>query len=353
MVNLFIQAILYIEVIIEILKHAILITSFVFIMMLLIEYINVQTRGSWQEKLRGSKLGQYLFAVVLGAIPGCLGAFTVVSLYAHGVVSFGALVAAMIATSGDEAYVMLSLFPLKTILLIVIISAVGFVTGYLVDKFYKKQEKLLEKLGHSLQLHDDEINASHPEGNIIKQFKAISLERTFLISGLGLFLILILTASIEPYEWNWVRITLLTGTLFALFVVITVPDHFLEKHLWEHVLKKHLLRIFLWTFAALLVIHLLESYIDIEAWIQTNVVMVLLIAVLIGFIPESGPHLIFVTLFASGSIPFSILLASSVAQDGHGALPLLAVSKKGFIYLKLISITTGFSVGLIGIIFGF
>jgi hypothetical protein len=248
---------------------------------------------------------------------------------------------------------MLSLIPGKAILLIVIISAVGFLVGYVVDKFYKSQEKLLEKLGHSLQLHDDEISGTHPKGYIIKQFKAISLERTLLLSGLVLFLTLILTASIEPYEWNWVRITLLAGTLFALFVVITVPDHFLEKHLWEHVLKKHLLRIFLWTFAALLVIHLLESYLDIESWIQANMLTVLLVAVLIGFIPESGPHLVFVTLFVSGSIPFSILLASSIAQDGHGALPLLAVSKKGFIYLKLISITSGFLVGLTGLIFGF
>ena len=149
------------------------------------------------------------------------------------------------------------------------------------------------------------------------------------------------------------RITLLAGTLFAMFVVFTVPDHFLETHLWEHVLKKHLLRIFLWTFGALLAIHLLESYIILDRWIEANTITVLIVAVLIGFIPESGPHLIFVTLFASGTIPFGILLASSIAQDGHGALPLLAVSNRGFIILKVINVLVGFAVGLVAILFGF
>ncbi len=81
--------------------------------------------------------------------------------------------------------------------------------------------------------------------------------------------------------------------------------------------------------------------------------MVLLIAVLVGIIPESGPHMLFVTLFAHGSLPFSILLASSIVQDGHGTLPLLAVSNLAFFWLKTINVTIGLLVGSIGLlIFG-
>jgi hypothetical protein len=100
---------------IGVLKHALMITSFVLIMMLLIEYINVQTRGSWQLALRRSRFGQYVLGAFLGVVPGCLGAFTAVSLYSHRNLSFGALVATMIATSGDEAFVMFTLFPLKAL----------------------------------------------------------------------------------------------------------------------------------------------------------------------------------------------------------------------------------------------
>ncbi|GBD87055.1 hypothetical protein BMS3Abin03_00981 [bacterium BMS3Abin03] len=337
----------------EILTPALMITGFVFIMMLLIEYVNVQTHGSWQEKLKKSKTGQYVLAVVLGAVPGCLGAFTVVSLYAHEVVSFGALVATMIATSGDEAFVMLSLFPLKAIWLTIIISVVGFLTGYLTDLMYKKQFKLLANREHVLPLHKEELCECYPKGYIRKQLKNISFERALLIGLLSGFLILMLTGTIVSDESNWIQITLIVGTFFGLFVVVTVPDHFLQKHLWEHVLKKHLLRIFLWTFGALLIIHVLMNYIDLNAWIQANTFTVLILAVLIGIIPESGPHLIFVTLFAQGSLPFSILLASSIVQDGHGTLPLLAVSKKGFVILKMINVAAGFLLGLTGLLFGF
>ena len=75
----------------------------------------------------------------------------------------------------------------------------------------------------------------------------------------------------------------------------------------------------------------------------------MLIAVIVGIIPESGPHLIFVTLFAQGTIPFSILLASSIVQDGHGTLPLLAVSGRAFNWLKLVNIAFGLIIGIAGL----
>jgi hypothetical protein len=259
----------------------------------------------------------------------------------------------MIATSGDEAFVMLSMFPVKAIGLTILIAVIGFAAAYVTDKLYKNQGKLLVKEEHQLPLHPEEYCDGFPKGYMIKQLKEITYERTLLISILAVFLILILTSSIEPYVWNWVKVTLLASTLFGLFVVITVPNHFLEKHLWEHVVKKHLLRIFLWTLGALLVIQVLNQFIDLESWIHANTFTVLIIAVLIGIIPESGPHLIFVTLFAAGSIPFSILMASSIVQDGHGTLPLLAVSKKGFLFLKLINVIIGFILGALALLAGF
>ena len=72
--------------IIEVIKHSVMITSFVIIMMLLIEFINVITYGDWQNKIKKAKFGQYLLSAVLGATPGCLGAFTVVSLYSHKII---------------------------------------------------------------------------------------------------------------------------------------------------------------------------------------------------------------------------------------------------------------------------
>ena len=336
---------------IQIFKHALMISSFVFSMMLLIEYINIQTKGNWQESIKEKKWKQYILSALLGATPGCLGAFSVVALYSHGVVSFGSLVAAMIATSGDEAYVMFSMFPLKALWLTIIILIIGLAAGYLTDIFMKKRKVKLKIFDHELEIHNTEKCNCFPKGEILNQLRTISFQRTLLILLLMLLMIGFIFEMIGPQEWNWIKITFLVSILFALFVVLTVPEHFLEEHLWEHILKKHLPRIFLWTFGALILIHLLTQYLDLEMWIKSNYIIVLFVAVLVGIIPESGPHMIFVTLFAQGSIPFSILLASSIVQDGHGTLPLLAVSKRGFVILKIVNVFFGLIVGLAGLLF--
>jgi len=332
-----------------VLKHTLMITSFVLVMMLLIEYINVQTQGSWQFALRKSRFGQYVLGAFLGAVPGCLGAFTVVSLYSHRALSFGALVAAMIATSGDEAFVMFSMFPLQALWISLVLFLVAMLAGWLSDALFKNQAIFLVREDHELELHKEEACNCFPPDGILNQLWQITFARAVLISMFGGFLFLLVTGLLDPGGWDWMKITFTLGSSFALFVVLTVPDHFLEQHLWEHVIKKHLKRIFVWTFGALLAIHYLDAYLNVNEWIQDNLYLVLLIAVVVGIIPESGPHLVFVTLFAQGSIPFSILLANSIVQDGHGTLPLLAVSGRAFLWLKLVNIAFGLLLGLAGL----
>lgn len=335
--------------IVGVLKHALMITSFVLIMMLLIEYINVQTRGSWQQALRKGRSGQILLGAVLGATPGCLGAFTVVSLYSHRSLSFGALVAAMIATSGDESFVLFSMVPAEAVWLTAMLFLVALVAGWITDKMFKRQDRFLVRDDHELELHDEEVCHCFAPSDIARQLKEITFPRALLVAMFGGFLFLLATGLLGGPVWDWKKISFALGAAFALFVVLSVPDHFLEQHLWEHVLKRHLLRVFLWTFGVLLAVHYLNDYIDIQAWIQDNLLLVLIIAILVGIIPESGPHLIFVSLFAQGTLPFAILLANSIVQDGHGTLPLLAVSRAAFLWLKLVNIGFGFLVGVVGL----
>jgi hypothetical protein len=123
----------------------------------------------------------------------------------------------------------------------------------------------------------------------------------------------------------------------VLFVLLFASDHFVEEHLWHHIIRKHLPTIFAWTFGVLLVLGIALQYVDIEHWISKNTAVMIILATLIGIIPESGPHMIFVTLFAAGVVPFPVLLASSISQDGHASIPLLAESKKSFAQAKLIN----------------
>lgn len=341
----------------QIIKDAVMITSFVMVMMLIIEYINVQSKGSWSKPLQKSSLLQLFIAAFMGIIPGCLGTYAIVSLYTHNIVNFGAIVTVMIATSGDEAFIMFSMIPETSVKLTAIIFGIAILTGFIVNFFMKKKKIALHTDFH-FTLHNEKQDCVCYEPKIIiQQLKNISFQRAILILSLSLFIFSIVIQAVgygndHSNEWDWIKITFLTISIVALFIASTVTDHFLKEHLWEHIIKVHLLKIFLWTFGALLFIHVLLDYMHLEEWVKANQLTILIIAVLIGLIPESGPNIIFITLFFSGNIPFSILLANSIVQDGHGALPLLAESKKSFFAVKTINLLVGFVVGLLGFFLG-
>ena len=134
-------------------------------------------------------------------------------------------------------------------------------------------------------------------------------------------------------------------SLIVLAVLLLGSDHFVEEHLWNHIIRKHLPTIFAWTFGVLLVIGVALQYIEIDRWISDNTALMILLAALIGIIPESGPHLIFVTLYAAGVVPLPVLLASCISQDGHASIPLLAESKKSFAVAKLINVAIALAAG--------
>jgi hypothetical protein len=321
-------------------------------MMLVIEYLNVLTQGVWQHGLRGSRWRQYLLAALLGATPGCMGAFAVVALYSHRVVSLGAVVAAMIATSGDESFVMLTLIPGTAGFIFLVLLLVGVVAGVLTDLLFDKKAIDLSEKYHVLDLHEEEACECFPRGEIAKQWKECSLSRGVLSLALTLFLFGLIAGYLGPPVWNWVRITFFLISLGGLFIVATVPDHFLETHLWEHVAKTHIPRVFLWTLGALLLMNLMVDHFHLTDWMQNNQLLMLLAACVVGLVPESGPHLVFLTLYTQGTVPFSVLLASSVVQDGHGMLPLLADSRADFFRIKAINLAVGLSLGFAGYFIG-
>ena len=339
--------------VLSILKHALMITGFVFVMMLVIEYINVQTKGLWHRNLLGNNWKQYILAALLGVIPGCLGAYTAVSLYSHRLISFGAMVTAMIATSGDEAFVMLAMFPHKALFLTVVIFGISIIAGYASDRI-PFPDKFLNRFSDSkFPLHDEEQCECFERDRFFPNIIKPSYYRLVLMILILSFIIATATGVLAGKAEMWLKVTLILTLTFSLFIVISVPEHFLKEHLWDHIVKIHIPRIFIWTFGTLLAIHLLLNLIDIQSWFTNNMLIMLLIAVLIGIIPESGPHLVFVTLFAEGLIPFSILLASSISQDGHGSLPLLAESKRGFLSVKSVNMMVALLAGLTGYVMRF
>lgn len=449
------------HLIIDVLRNSVLITGLVVIMMLMIEYFNIQSHGKLFSKLTKSKYQQVLLGAFLGLIPGCIGGFAAVSLFTHRILSFGGLIAMMICSSGDEAFFIMAMIPQKALVLFGILFAIAIICGLIIDYLVvkKPQEELCEQ--------DFEIHKGH-ENNIPSIFKLSSYkvmlkpskERVAILVGIALFIVSVIFGILEcghdhshsaaghnhsvaehthiecveeghlhdascshshedveihahdascshscetcehehehstncdhdhnadcshsheescnhhvdnascshsheescthsheavhSHSFNilnekWINIVFAIISIVTLFFTASAKEHFIKEHLWNHVIKGHLVSIFLWTFGMLILCQIGVQYLDIQHWINNNMLIVILLAVAIGIIPESGPHMVFVTLFAQGVLPFYVLLVNSIVQDGHTTLPLLAQNKRAFLKAKLINIAVGLIIGI-------
>ena len=354
------------DILLDALRAAILITGMVVMMMMMIESLNISSGGRFFARLQKSRFGQIVVSALLGWIPGCMGGFASVSLFSHGMISFGALVAMLIATSGDEAFVMLTLFPGKALWISLLILAIGIGVGALIDfvgpKFGLKPYKL--KACDEMQLHEedehrDPVPAEAAGG---KKRTLLTWRRGVLFLGIGLYIFALATGMLEHehegmeeaehggfnlLSEDWMNMLFAAISVIMLGVAAFGSDHFVEEHLWHHVIARHVPKIFAWTFGVLLLLGFLTEIWDVGDWISANVPLMIVLATLIGIIPESGPHLIFVTLFAAGVVPVPVLIASCISQDGHASLPLLAESKGAFIRAKAINCLVALVVGFI------
>ena len=420
------------------LRNSVLITGIVIIMMMMIESFNIESHGRLFSKVKGSSLRQVILASVLGSIPGCIGGFATVSLYSRRLLSFGALTAMMIASSGDEAFVMLAMMPDRALWIFAILFAVAVFSGVAIDRITKtchpeqsanchpeqsvnchpeqsvncrpersegsaedanpdsslplrmtsqplrmtspqtgmtaqppgmtapqtemtakgKEGPMAEKDGTKPEPERQTDPAEKPAGQDTER-RSLTWRRIVLTAVIILFAVALAAGWMEHDhavpETGKIRLDLLSewwmNLIFAILCIIMLiilcfrSDRFIKETLWHHVLQKHLPNIFAWTFGVLLLIGILSEYIDLDRWVSDNTALMILLAVAIGIIPESGPHLIFVTMYASGIVPLPVLLASSISQDGHSSLPLLAEDKRSFVYAKLLNCIIALIVG--------
>ena len=341
------------EIVAHNLQHGIVITILVFVMMMSIDYLNVLTKGKMDIIIKGGLFRQYVTASFLGTTPGCLGAFMNISFYVHGLISFGAITGGMIATSGDEAFVMIAMFPRKAFFLFFLLFVLGIFSSYAIDKILPKLKlKVSKGCEYSIPHFDVECRCLGFR-EVLYNLKNVSLIRFLMLALLAGAFYSYATGLMGPEIWDWEKTTFISILIIAGFIIVTVPDHYLEDHIWKHIAKKHLWKIFFCSFGALLAIDIGLKFWDIESFVNNHMVWVLLFAGLISMIPESGPHLVFVMMFANGLIPFSVLLTSTIVQDGHGMLPLLSYSIKDFFLIKLFNLAIGLGIGFLIYSFGF
>ena len=97
-----------VEVIILSMRDAFLaVTVFVAAMVFLFSWLQYATSGKFVDYIKRNKKFQPVIGALMGLTPGCGGAIVVMPMFARGYVTYGTVVATLIATLGDAAFVLI------------------------------------------------------------------------------------------------------------------------------------------------------------------------------------------------------------------------------------------------------
>ena len=309
------------------------------------------------KKMEKAGLWQAPIASFLGALPGCGGAIIVVTQYTKGLISFGSVVAVLIATMGDAAFLLLARDPLTGAGVLLTSFVVGTVSGWLVDA-----------------IHGQQFLKADPEATAKKQARqnaerALQSDETVkprslnLLSTIWLALIipstiigLALAFQFDVDSWfgplSTYEPTLWLGAFGGILCLVlwsfSNPD---QGHVGQEVqditsnqsMLKRVLRdtnfVTTWVIVGFLAYELSVHFIGsgVETWLKTWAPIVPLIAILIGFIPGCGPQIVVTTMYLNGVIPLAALYGNAIANDGDALFPALALAPKAAILATLYS----------------
>lgn len=369
------------------------VSAFVAITVLLFSYLQYRTGGKMVETLRERKRIQPLVGALLGLMPGCGGAIIVMPLYVRGTVSFGTVVAALAATAGDSAFVILALAPKAAVYAyaMAFVSAVLF--GYMIDAWglgVGMVDQAMTRMG--FKRSDDEGNAPESEAmtdyafeqaehahwpdpgspkqhRIMTGFSHIVHIGWWGIAIAGLFAgiqYLVLGAPEVPMSYSFDFFGLFTiagllGTL-ASFYLHFIGRRYIgrsEAHKkrgdfsdsyesFRHAAMETSM-VTVWVIVA----YLLYEYsvaifrIDIGALAAAAGAMSPIAGAAVGWIPGCAPQIVLAQLYAENSIPFSALTANAISQDGDALFPLMAIDLKAAMVATIYTSIPAFIVGLL------
>lgn len=314
--------------------------------------------GKWQSPI----------AAFLGALPGCGGAIIVVTQYTRGYISFGSVVAVLIATMGDAAFLLLAREPITGAYVLAGGLVIGTISGWFVDWYHGSD---------FLRRTPSEATDSGLTGcfNDMSRDQAVKdeSERPLVLRLLDGFWILLIIPSIviglalafqvdvdawfgplQPYQPTlWIGAT---GALLCLFLwALSAQD---KGHVGQEIadlagktsMKRRVIRdtnfVTSWVVFGFLAYELGVHFMGagIESWFQTWAPLVPLVAILIGFIPGCGPQIVVTTLYLNGIVPLAGLVGNAIANDGDALFPAIALAPKAAMLATIYSAVPAFIV---------
>ncbi len=279
------------------------------------------------EKMRKGGNWQVPIATGLGALPGCGGAVVVITSFARGNITLGAMVAALISTMGDAAFLLLVKEPMTYLAVLLISCSTGILCGWLVDRF------------HPGDIYVEEI--SHHEIAVVGKLRAIDIIYIIIVLP-GLIIGVMQLMQLEAPEFGGLTLYVgLFGAMMSIFIWALSPVSAVSANLDHPFTRTAEETSFVtsWVIAAYLTYEYSFEYLglDIAALAEAGWLLVPLIAILVGFIPGCGPQIIITTLYLNGIIPFAAMIGNAISNDGDALFPAIALAPKMAIIATLYS----------------
>lgn len=276
-----------------------------------------------------SRAWQVPVAAAFGALPGCGGAIFVVAAYSRGRLSFGSVMAALTATMGDAAFLLLATRPAIGGLVIAITFAVGVLSGWLADLL------LPDPLATTRT-----VRCTPPPFIGRLRWRDVAFG---VIALPGLALGVLALAQVElPGALGVASHTLgLVGAGTALLIWAASPvatSTRADEHCVVRTAEETSF-VTVWVVAAFLLYEYAASLfgLDLAVIADAAAPVVPLLAIVIGFIPGCGPQVLMTTLYLNGVIPFAALVGNAISNDGDALFPALAINRRVAVLATLYS----------------
>ena len=387
-----------IDIILRSMRDAFLaVTVFVAAMVLLFSWLQYVTAGRFVDWIRSKTKLQPIIGALMGLTPGCGGAIVMMPLYARGYVSYGTVVATLIATLGDSAFVLIGgaiANPdlIGPVLLVHLISfIVGVVWGLGIDFMRITPSSPLGRFGPEIEeeitqnISDekfdvrDELPREEPDGfsyRIVHQGYLIWWAVTLV--GLVFAILLLYWGAIDggpsldlddgglnldPTTMggfiSWVG---LLGTLLSVAIFLGQRSIFGDdteasigdkldsfKETTIHAASETSFVTF-WVLIAYFVFEfsMLFGGIDESSLVAYGAgVGAIFVAALVGVIPGCGPQIIIMTSYVEGILGFPGLVSNAISQDGDALFPLLVRHRAASLWATLHTALPAIITGLI------
>ncbi|WP_276270565.1 putative manganese transporter [Haloarcula litorea] len=373
------------------------VSGFVGATVLLFSLVQYRFDGRLTELLGEHERAQPLVGALLGLTPGCGGAIIAMPLYIRGTVSFGTVVAALAATAGDSAFVILALAPEAALYAYGLAFVAAVLFGYAIDLWglgVGRVDSAVDRLGRPMtdggfattsvaeggpSVPEYEGPDQHGHGGGLPSYlpQSTLLERVshavhvlwwVVLSGALVAGVLYLVQGAREPVWEVAftydglfTVAGLVGTTLSFYL------HFVGRHYvgagdtgqvrdsfeslyrtFQHAAMETAM-VTVWVVAGYLLYEygLLLTGVDIQGLAASAGVLAPIAGALIGLVPGCAAHIVFAQLYAvEEAIPFSALVANAISQDGDALFPLMAIDLKAAIVATIYTTIPGVVVGI-------